>query len=667
MRVLLVEDDECIVKTLETALIRENYAVDVALDGEVGWRLIESFAYDLILLDVLLPKLDGITFCRQLRQHNYQTPVLLLTAQNSSTDRIAGLDAGADDYVAKPFELPELLARMRVLLRRSNAPVVSILEWENLQLDRTSCQVKYADQSLHLTPKEYRLLELMLRNPRHVFSRRSIIEHLWGLEDTPGEDTVTAHVKGLRQKLKQAGAPSDFVETVYGIGYRLKQDISCPKPKQNDLETFEAGQSNQIESKLLSNGRSAHKPANESKRVRAELETSWRNQETKRALQQVWKKYETHNRDRLRILEQAIRALKMGELSEELRQQARSAAHKLAGTLGVFGLPEGSRFALEIEDFFRSGAVSNAKKLQQLAQGLSTLRTQLHKPPSSPEITSKQSNPPLFIVDINISIGEPVELAAQKYQAQKNQIIEIARSLFMQIQWVSSLESAWSQITSIQSSNDSLSHAVPDALILPIALQTLSGETLALLTHLTSQLPPVPVLVFTEKIDLDWSVRLAQAGVHAIFPTCSPEQILQTAKRLRSPESFSSIHVMVVDDDPQILAMMRALLEPWGVQLTMLERSPQFWDVLNHQTPDVLILDVDMPEFTGIELCQAVRSVPQWQQLPILFLTVHTDADTLRQVFHAGADAVIGKPITDSEVVFRIFSELERAKLSNLT
>lgn len=662
MRVLLVEDDECIVKTLETALIRENYAVDIALDGEVGWRLIESFAYNLILLDVLLPKLDGLTFCRQLRQHNYQTPVLLLTAKNSSIDRITGLDAGADDYVVKPFELPELLARMRVLLRRSNTPVVSILEWGHLQLDPTSCQVKYAKHSLHFTPKEYRLLELMLRNPRHVFSRRSIIEHLWGLEDTPGEDTVTAHVKGLRQKLKQAGAPSDFVETVYGIGYRLKQDISCSASKQNGSKIIEVSQFERAESKSLSNDRSEDELANESERVRVELETSWRNQETKRALQQVWKKYETHNRDRLRIVEQAIQALKLGELSEELRQQARLAAHKLAGTLGIFNFPEGSRFALEMENFFRSGTVPSEKKLQQLAQGVSTLRAKLRKPLSPTELISKQSNPPLLMVDMDVPIGEPVKLTARK-----NQIIQVARSLSMHVQWVSSLESAQTHIISIQSSKKSSSDRSPDVLILPMTLQTLSSETLALLTHLTQQLPPISVLVFSEKMNLDWSVRLAQAGVHAIFPTCSPERILQVAKRLRSPEIFSSVHVMVVDDDPQILAMMRALLEPWGVRLTMLEQSSQLWELLHHQTPDVLILDVNMPEFSGIELCQAVRSVPQWQQLPILFLTVHTDAATLRQVFDAGADALIGKPIIDSEVILRIFSELERTKLLKLT
>ncbi|NJO80894.1 MAG: response regulator transcription factor [Cyanobacteria bacterium RM1_2_2] len=226
MRVLLIEDDECIAKSLETVLAKENYAVDVAVDGELGWQFIESFAYDLILLDVVLPKLDGIALCRQIREYHYQTPVLLLTACNSSTDRVIGLDAGADDYMVKPFELAELLARMRVLLRRGSSPVVPLLEWHQLQIDPVSCQVTYSDQLLHLTPKEYRLLELFLRKPRHVFTRSAILEHLWGVEEMPGEDTITAHIKGLRQKLKQVGAPADFIETVYGIGYRLKQSLA---------------------------------------------------------------------------------------------------------------------------------------------------------------------------------------------------------------------------------------------------------------------------------------------------------------------------------------------------------------------------------------------------------------------------------------------------------
>ncbi|PMB25480.1 transcriptional regulator, partial [Fischerella thermalis CCMEE 5319] len=201
MRLLLVEDDECIANTLENILGNQHYVVDVANDGELGWELVEAFNYDLILLDVMLPKLDGIQLCQRLRSHNYQAPILLLTAQNSSTHKVMGLDAGADDYLVKPFDMSELLARIRVLLRRRNSTLQTVLEWENLRLDPGKCEVVYNNHLLNLTPKEYRLLELFLRNGHQVFSRSDILEHLWSTEEAPQEDTVTAHIKGLRQKL----------------------------------------------------------------------------------------------------------------------------------------------------------------------------------------------------------------------------------------------------------------------------------------------------------------------------------------------------------------------------------------------------------------------------------------------------------------------------------
>lgn len=128
MRILLVEDDECIYKPIEKVLDSQHYVVDVATDGQIAWELVTTFHYDLILLDVVLPKLDGIGLCQRLRTHDYQTPILLLTGQNSSTDKVMGLDAGADDYVVKPFEFPELLARIRVLLRRNSSPILPVLE-----------------------------------------------------------------------------------------------------------------------------------------------------------------------------------------------------------------------------------------------------------------------------------------------------------------------------------------------------------------------------------------------------------------------------------------------------------------------------------------------------------------------------------------------------------
>ncbi len=223
MRVLVVEDDLHISEALQEALIDQRYIVDVASDGLSGWNFVESFEYDLILLDVMLPKLDGIKLCQRIRSEGYQTPVLMLTARDTLTDKVKGLDAGADDYLVKPFELEELEARMRALLRRGPATLPPVLEWGTLKLNPSTCEVFYDDKALHLTPKEYGLLELFLRNSNRMFSRGMILEHLWSFEEPPGEETVKMHIKSLRHKLKAAGAQEDMIETVYGLGYRLKQ------------------------------------------------------------------------------------------------------------------------------------------------------------------------------------------------------------------------------------------------------------------------------------------------------------------------------------------------------------------------------------------------------------------------------------------------------------
>lgn len=225
MKILLVEDDERIAEALAEALTDQHYAVELATDGQAGWEMVEVFTYDLLLLDVMLPKLDGISVCQQLRSQGYSMPILLLTAKDTITDKVIGLDAGADDYVVKPFNLQELLARIRALLRRGSESLPPILEWGSLHLNPNTCNVTYGEQRLNLTPKEYALLELFLRNSRRVFSRGAILEHLWPFEKLPEEEAVKTHIKGIRQKLKSVGAPADLIETVYGIGYRLKQNL----------------------------------------------------------------------------------------------------------------------------------------------------------------------------------------------------------------------------------------------------------------------------------------------------------------------------------------------------------------------------------------------------------------------------------------------------------
>lgn len=225
MKILLVEDDCRISKALIEALTDQHYVVERAEDGEIGLAFVAASSFDLIVLDLTLPKLDGISFCRQVRQAGNKTPILMLTARDSSSDKVLGLDVGADDYVVKPFDLPELLARIRAMLRRGTVAFAPILEWEQLKLDPNQSCVTYGDRLLALTPKEYRLLELLLRNGSRILSRNAILEDLWAFEDTPGLDTIKVHLRSLRQKLKAAGAPTNLIETVYGFGYRLNPHL----------------------------------------------------------------------------------------------------------------------------------------------------------------------------------------------------------------------------------------------------------------------------------------------------------------------------------------------------------------------------------------------------------------------------------------------------------
>jgi DNA-binding response OmpR family regulator len=223
MRILVVEDDQQLSEVLNEALSGCQYVVDLAQDGENAWHHARSESYDLVVLDVTLPKLDGLNLCRRLRSHNLTTPVLMLTARDTLADKITGLDAGADDYMIKPFDLPELLARVRALLRRGQFTTSSGLQWGELRMNSDTYEVFYQDILLTLTPKEYALLELLITSGRRVLSRPGIIDRIWAAQDSPTEETVKSHIKSLRSKLRLAGAPEDLIETVHGLGYRLKQ------------------------------------------------------------------------------------------------------------------------------------------------------------------------------------------------------------------------------------------------------------------------------------------------------------------------------------------------------------------------------------------------------------------------------------------------------------
>ena len=222
MKILLIEDDQRIADPLAEHLIHQYHVVDLAQDGITGFQQAQIAPYDLILLDLMLPRLDGITLCKRLRAEKYQALILMLTAKDTTTDKVIGLDAGADDYLVKPFKLAELAARIRALSRRSLDIKPPILIHRNLQLDSSTYQVTYGSNRLSLTPKEYTILEVFLKSPTRVFTRSELLEKLWEFQEVPGEETIKTHIANLRRKIKAAGCESDLIESVYGIGYRLQ-------------------------------------------------------------------------------------------------------------------------------------------------------------------------------------------------------------------------------------------------------------------------------------------------------------------------------------------------------------------------------------------------------------------------------------------------------------
>jgi two-component system, OmpR family, response regulator QseB len=221
MRILLVEDDDRIAQPLAEGLKNEHHVVEIATDGMEGWEYAQGDEFDLILLDLMLPKLDGIELCKRLRKAESKALILMLTARDTTDDKVIGLDAGADDYLVKPFKLKELAARIRALSRRSYELKPQVLRYVELQLNSITGEVSHEGNLLSLTPKEYLILEYFLRHPRQIVTRSAILDQLWEFDNSSGEGTIKTHITNLRQKLKAAGSKENLIETVYGIGYRL--------------------------------------------------------------------------------------------------------------------------------------------------------------------------------------------------------------------------------------------------------------------------------------------------------------------------------------------------------------------------------------------------------------------------------------------------------------
>lgn len=230
MRILLVEDEPDLGRALKQVLERERYVVDWVTDGAIAWDYLQQWPYSVGVFDWMVPTLSGLDLCQRLRSGGNVLPVLILTARDRMDDRVQGLDAGADDYLVKPFGMAELLARLRALLRRSPQWQPTALQVGALSLDGATARAALGDQTVQLTAKELQLLEHFMRHPGQIITRDRLLDRLWEAGDEPASNVVAAQVRLLRRKLAELRCDG-AIETVYGLGYRLNPDcaqLNCP-------------------------------------------------------------------------------------------------------------------------------------------------------------------------------------------------------------------------------------------------------------------------------------------------------------------------------------------------------------------------------------------------------------------------------------------------------
>ncbi|MDV2992933.1 MAG: Regulator of RpoS [Chroococcidiopsis sp. SAG 2025] len=658
MDILLVEDDQPIRVVLAEVLSSQQYVVDVATDGETGLKLARAKVYDLLLLDVMLPKLNGIGLCKLLRAEGYQNPILLLTGKDSSGDRVAGLDAGADDYVVKPFDIQELLARVRALTRRSHSAPSTVTTWENVQLDATNSEVSCNGQRLNLTPKEFCLLELFFGNPKRVFSRSAILDRLWDVAESPGEETVSTHIKCLRQKLKAAGA-TDPIETVHGLGYRLRQAGEGTGSREQGVGERELRELREQDKSQVTSHKSqvtiqphihptpyTSHTSHTSHTLHPTPHSRLPTHQVQSRTAKVWERHKDKIVAQVAVLGQAARALVQNELTPQLRQQAHAEAHKLAGSLGIFGLMAGTHLARELELLLHPDIMLETAQSQQIAVLAQLLQQELVNPavPTATVIEPQSADrvPLILIVDDDLMLAERVRVEA--------------------IAWGMRVE----VVTDLDVARQTIAQTPPDAVLLDLNFPSAQEDGMTLLRELANRFPTILAIAFTGRESLADRVAVAQLGgcafLHKPLPTYEILKAVTEALKLQRQKSGN--RVMLVDDDPVILEILSEQLHNLEIEVTSLKNPKQFWQVFTTFAPDLLVLDMQMPHFDGVQLCQVVRTDPHWHHLPILFLSISATETEIARAFAAGADDYISKSTDGMEIATRITRRLRREQRS---
>lgn len=358
---------------------------------------------------------------------------------------------------------------------------------------------------------------------------------------------------------------------------------------------------------------------------------------------------------RMAVLEAAIAALEAGKLDENLRLNAERQAHKLVGSLGMFGLPAGSDLARQLEQAFKEPIAPPAPSLRASFTALAELLPSdpvVAEPapilPVTPRAIPTERSPHVLIIDPDTPYIEAVQTEAQQWP--------------FDLDYVATCEAAIATITQWQ--NPQFTGHIPDLVVLELTFPRTKTAGLVILEHLRALERPPITLVLTTQNTFHNRVSVARLGVTGfVVKPIAPVQLMGIITQHLQQQTACEATILAVDDDEILLDSLTTMLTPWRIEVQTLNDPRNFWETLQQVSPDLLILDVDMPYINGLELCQVVRNDPQWSQLPIVFLSASRDRTTLQQMYQFGADDYICKPVTEPELVTRIFNRLERSRL----
>lgn len=608
---ILLATSQVSLRSSLTAVLQELGHAVCATPAQGALDLVKVNSYALILLDVEQPEEESFKICRRLRSLGYVHPILLLISQGSDPQAIAALEAGASDYLEKPLDFDRLRSRIQTLLGQKAGRGAGALAkkpkeqtplcWGALSVDWEAARVTWEDQVISLTSTEYKLLELFLRNPNRIFSRSAILDRIWAAE-APTERAINTYIKEIRKKLKAAGLTGEILETVYGMGYRLN-----PIPEPSTLTpNFQSSSQTKIAA--------------------------------------LTQKFRDSLPDRLKVLEEAALALRGGKLNSKLWHLAQDEAHKLAGSLATFGYPQGSRLARSLEYLLRLDRSLFESEIQEFEERFTALRIALSQDPDltsgikkvSDRFNISQSRR-LLVIDDDLALTDRLMVEGGDWGFHLDVVSNPAAARMV------------------------LNQEVPDVVLLDLSFPVAEEDGLSFLQDLREQFPALPVVVFTCRNSLHDRLTVSRLGTKGfLHKPVTISQIFQKLQQALPQTERTEAKVLIVDDDLETLSWLSTILTPWGLTVITLDDPEEFWEVLLETRPDVVLLDLEMPTVSGLELCQVVRQDAEWGNLPLLVITAHTDSLFLQQAFAAGADDFITKPVLGAELVTRVLSRIQR-------